>query len=370
MLTLVEEELLVEWMQREYNRNAPVTAEEAKVQTRIILKARTGEEYTGSLRYWYESFHARHPELTVRVAEVMSSSRLNAEAKEKNIAHFFTLLKAFSHLKPEQIYAADETGLDGDGSRVQHVIVPTNTSRVYRKGSSYREHTSITHTGNGKGESLPSMFMFKGKKQIDSVLVQQMEEYAPKSLYGIQENGYFTGVNTCDMLRHLDKHSLSPRPLLLIMDGATGHLDTEAAELAKTLNIDILLLPSHTTHILQVADVSIFHAFKAAWRAECAKRRLEKRRTCVRGETGISKTDIIPLAVNAWDRAVTPSNVIAGFRRTGIYPYDPLAYKRTVASHLRTESLTGLPSLLSPQSLGSQEMPPSPQTRPRYTLPP
>jgi len=140
------------------------------------------------------------------------------------------------------------------------------------------------------------------------------------------------------------------------MDGATGHLDTEAAELAKTLNIDILLLPSHTTHILQVADVSIFHAFKAAWRAECAKRRLEKRRTCVRGETGISKTDIIPLAVNAWDRAVTPSNVIAGFRRTGIYPYDPLAYKRTVASHLRTESLTGLPSLLSPQSLGSQEM--------------
>ena len=141
LLSQVAEELLVQWMQREYNRNAPVTAEEAKVQARIILKDGTGEEYRGSLRYWYESFHSRHPELTVRVAEVMSSSRLNAEGKEKNIAHFFSLLKTFSHLRPKQIYAADETGLDGDGSRIQKVIVPTNTPRVYRKGSSYREHT-------------------------------------------------------------------------------------------------------------------------------------------------------------------------------------------------------------------------------------
>jgi hypothetical protein len=356
LLTSVEEELLVQWMQREVNMNAPITSEEAKDQARLIIKGRTGVEYTGSLRHWYSAFRARHPELTERAAEIMPSSRLNAELKEGNIAHFFTLLARFRHLTPSQIYAADETGLDGDGSRRQKVIVPTNTRRVYRKGSSYREHTSILHMANASGESVPPVFIFKAKKKIDTTLVRQMAEYAPEGLYGVQESGYFTSINTSALLQHMHKHSASPRPLLLIMDGAGGHLDAESAKLALSLSIDILLLPSHTTHILQVADVAVFRPFKEAWKAQCAKRRQEKRRSTVRGHCGIHQTDIIPMAMAAWDRAMTSTNVISGFRRTGIFPYDPLAYKRTVASHLRTDSLTGLPPLLSPASFTTQQL--------------
>jgi hypothetical protein len=356
LLTSVEEELLVQWMQREVNMNAPITPEEAKDQARLILKQRTGKEHTGSLKCWYTAFKARHPELTERVAEIMPSSRLNAEQKEGNISRFFGLLADFRHLTPSQIYAADETGLDGDGSRRQTVIVPTNTPRVYRKGSSYREHTSILHMANALGESVPPVFIFKGKKKIDVQMVQQMAELAPSSLYGVQENGYFTSINTSALLKHLDSHSTSPRPLLLIMDGAGGHLNAESARLATTLKIDILLLPAHTTHVLQVADVAVFRPFKEAWKGQCAKRRREKRASTARGEGGIHKTDIIPMAMAAWDSAMTSSNVISGFRRTGIFPFDPLAYKRTVASHLRTDSLTGLPSLLSLASFSTHKM--------------
>ena len=356
VLTSVEEELFVQWMQREVNMNAPITPEEAKEQARLIIEQRTGAVYTGSLRYWLAAFRKRHPELTARIAEVMPSSRLNAEQKEGNIARFFTLLAQFRHLTPSQIYAADETGLDGDGSRRQKVIVPTGTPRVYRKGSSYREHTSILHMANADGESVPPVFIFKAKKKIDAMLVQQLADLAPSALYGIQESGYFTSINTSAILQHLDRHSASPRPLLLIMDGASGHLDPESAKLANTLRIDILLLPAHTTHILQVADVAVFRPFEEAWKGQCAKRRREKRRSSARGDCGIHQTDIIPMAMAAWDRAMTSSNVISGFRRTGIFPFDPLAYKRTVASHLRTDSLTGLPPLLSPASFTDQQM--------------
>jgi hypothetical protein len=356
LLTAVEEELLVQWMQRELNMNAPITPEEAKDQARLIIQQRTGEEYTGSLKYWYTAFRARHPELTERIAEIMPSSRLNAEQKEENIARFFTLLAQFSHLTPSQIYAADETGLDGDGSRRQKVIVPTNTPRVYRKGSSYREHTSILHMANAVGESLPPVFIFKAKKKIDAMLVQQLADLAPLALYGIHESGYFTSINTSAVLQHLDRHSTSPRPLLLIMDGAGGHLDAESTKLAIELEIHILLLPAHTTHVLQVADVSVFRPFKQAWKAQCAKRRREKRRSNARGDSGIHQTDIVSLAMAAWSAAMTSTNVISGFRRTGIFPFDPLAYKRTVASHLRTDSLTGLPPLLSPASFTTQQL--------------
>ena len=43
-----------------------------------------------------------------------------------------------------------------------------------------------------------------------------------------------------------------------------------------------------------------------------------------------------------------PENVKSGFRRTGIYPFNPLAYLKTVASHNKPTSLTLLPPLLSP----------------------
>ena len=53
----------------------------------------------------------------------------------------------------------------------------------------------------------------------------------------------------------------------------------------------------------------------------------------------------MPAAVEAWKAAVTPANVIAGFRRTGIHPYDPEAWKLT--STKEVVRLGGLPLLVS-----------------------
>ena len=52
--------------------------------------------------------------------------------------------------------------------------------------------------------------------------------------------------------------------------------------------------------------------------------------------------------------------MISGFRATGIYPYDPVAYKKTAASHTNTSSLTGCPSLLLSSSLLARVMSGSP----------
>jgi len=63
-------------------------------------------------------------------------------------------------------------------------------------------------------------------------------------------------------------------------------------------------------------------------------------------DRSIRKTDIIPLVVKAWSRAMTAKNVKSGFMRSGIYPFDPQAYKNNEVKHL--ESLSGLPLLLTP----------------------
>jgi hypothetical protein len=109
-----------------------------------------------------------------------------------------------------------------------------------------------------------------------------------------------------------------------------------------------------------VADVGVFHSFKVHWRRECSKRRAEKRTQCDRDDVGIKRSDIIPLAVAAWNRACKVENVVSGFRRTGIYPYNPNEYKKTAASHSNTTSLTGCPSLLLSPSLSSDILVESP----------
>lgn len=350
MLTAVEEELLVQWTVREYNMNLPVTKLELKARARELYQQRTGLEWSGPLRNWYFAFMGRHPSLSVRQPENMSKVRLMAEKRDENIAKFFELLLPWKNLPCVQIYAADETGLNGDGSRTEKVIAPVGVKRVYRKSAGYYEHTSILHIANGAGCSIPSVWIFKGTK-LDVDLAQQMEQHSPLSAYGAQENGYFTGGHTLPVFQHLVKYAVPQRPLLLIMDGASGHIDNASLEYAASNQIEVLLLPSHCTHLLQVADVAVFRAFKQYWRNECSKRRSEKRVTCGREDVGIKRCDIIPLAVTAWNHACVPENVISGFRRTGIYPYDPNAYKKTAASHTKSTSLTGCPSLLLSPSL-------------------
>ena len=298
MLTCIEEELLVQWVVREYNMNLPVTKSELMALAQALYRERTGEEWPGLLRNWYYAFMKRHCELSKRLPENMSKVRLVAEQREIYIARWFELLLPYKDLPPSQIYTADETGLSGDGSRTETVIVPRGAKRVYRKSVGYYEHTSLLHIGNAVGDSLPSVWIFKGTK-LDVDLAQQMEEFSPLSTYGTQENGYFTAGHSLAVLQHFVRYAVRIRPLLLIMDGASGHLDGASIDYAANNDIHILLLPSHCTHLLQVADVSVFHAFKAYWRSECSRRRSEKRVECDREDVGIKRSDIIPLAVAA-----------------------------------------------------------------------
>ena len=148
-------------------------------------------------------------------------------------------------------------GLDGDGVRRELVLAPTSSPRVFRQQDSYREHTSTTHIGNAMGQSLPPVLCFEGKL-LDADIAEQVSQWDEHALYGVQENGYFTNSHTLQLLQHIDQHAVKARPLLLILDGAKGHIDLDAAQFAVKRRIRILLLPSNCTHFLQVADVSVF----------------------------------------------------------------------------------------------------------------
>jgi hypothetical protein len=53
---------------------------------------------------------------------------------------------------------------------------------------------------------------------------------------------------------------------LLILDGHNSHITLEVARAAKSVGLDLISLPLHTSHALQPLDVSIFKPFKQFFR--------------------------------------------------------------------------------------------------------
>ena len=55
---------------------------------------------------------------------------------------------------------------------------------------------------------------------------------------------------------------------LLILDGHGSHVGLETMQLAASMGLDIVTIPSHTSHALQPLDVNCFKPFKSAYKKE------------------------------------------------------------------------------------------------------
>ena len=80
------------------------------------------------------------------------------------------------------------------------------------------------------------------------------------------------------------------------------------------MGIDLLTLPAHTTHRLQLLEVSVFGPFKSYFGAE--------RAAWMEKNPGIEvkREELAELATKTFKRALTPSNIMVGYRWTDIQP--------------------------------------------------
>jgi len=88
----------------------------------------------------------------------------------------------------------------------------------------------------------------------------------------------------------------------------------QTVEEENNFDIDLLTFPAHTTHILQPLDVIVFGPFKNYFRVEQASWMGKNPWVEVR------RFGLAELASKEFKRALTPSNIKARFRRTGIWP--------------------------------------------------
>ena len=106
---------------------------------------------------------------------------------------------------------------------------------------------------------------------------------------------------------------------LVILDGHKSHVNLEVLMKAKENGIDMISLPSHTSHELQPLDKACFKPFKVAFRAYRDLWALKHQGQKCR------KEDLAQWASLAFKKALTKKNIMSGFRATGIWPLNPQA---------------------------------------------
>lgn len=107
-------------------------------------------------------------------------------------------------------------------------------------------------------------------------------------------------------------------PVLLLLDGYATHVkNLDIIDLARKNNVIILCFPPHTTHRLQPLDVSFMGPLSTFY-SQQLDYWLVNHPGRVVGLHQISK-----IFGEAFIKAANIKNACSGFKKTGIFPYDP-----------------------------------------------
>ncbi|KAI5635189.1 DDE superfamily endonuclease domain-containing protein [Phthorimaea operculella] len=267
---------------------------------------------------WLQSFLKRNPEISIRKSEGVSLARCEALNREEVNAYYDILYKILEDYdlfdKPSHIFNMDESGFQLN-NRPGHVLAKKGSKAVSTVTSTEKGETiTVIACCNAEGVFLPPACIMKGKNKK-----QEWQDGMPPGsvLYMSQKSAY---INAAIFFEWLKTHFLPRKPagkVLLCLDGHTSHCNSvEMLEFAAANDICLFTLPSHTTHYLQTLDRSVFKSLKAHYYEACRMwLKLNPGRRLTRLQFG-------ELLSTAWGKGATYENATAGFKATGVYPFN------------------------------------------------
>jgi len=92
------------------------------------------------------------------------------------------------------------------------------------------------------------------------------------------------------------------------------------------------VLLSHCTHALQPLDVVLFSPLKQSWAATVAEHEFNGK--------SVTKDNFIKVYSSAHLHAFTKANILAAFRKTGIYPFNPLVITKAQMAPSTMDSIS------------------------------
>lgn len=325
---------------------------------------------------WWRGFRSRHPEISLRKPEPLSTMRSRMMNRVVVSNYFSELLHLISHhsLTPDLIWNMDETGKQFE-HRPTTVVARKGVKSLPGRTGNSKENVTILACVNAQGGALPPMCIAKGKTPRCLESFATMDS-PPGTLWTYQERAWM-----CDLLGEMWFSqvfipNIGPkRPQLLILDSHSSHEVLGLLQEAVRENIIILAMPPHTSHHLQPLDKCVFGPFSHAYDKACTDLLSEH------PDLLINKTTWPRVFNTAYTAAFTKENIVSGFRATGIWPPNPSAIPesafapsllydkaqdRSSSSTISSSAVSNTPVL---QLLTDSEMPPSLTESPTFKEP-
>ena len=270
---------------------------------------------------WWSAFVRRQGNLSLRRGDSTAQVRFSA-INEATIAQYFSLLKDVLDTNnllgnPQQIYNVDESGIPLN-FKTPNVVARKGAKKVRYRHAGKKGQITIVGCVNAAGQAIPPLVVFDAKKLNHTWTSGEF----PGTQYGLSDSGWMTtGLFESWLNEHFLRHAVSSRPLLLLLDGHSTHYQPEVIRLARENEVIMLCLPQHSTHEAQPLDVGVFGPLKAHWTNVCHE--------YFQSNPGkvLSKFNFNSLFARAWMKCIQPENIINGFKKCGVYPFNPKAIK-------------------------------------------
>ena len=245
------------------------------------------------------------------------SREVDKTATREEIDTYFARLK---QLREEHKYSAaniynfDETMLDFSAPKPK-VVVPSSAKYGVIEAKELDFHITLGLCISADGKHVCPLLILPLKN-----FPQDLNEYAGCYCWSGQTSGWMTKEifeQYIDrvFVPHVQSKRKENERVLLVLDGHSSRSNDKLMERLKAHRIDVLVLPAHSSHILQPLDLTVNGEFKKALTRKRHDMSFENRPKL--------RQSLLKSTKFALHMALFEDTVMSGFARSGIEPLSP-----------------------------------------------
>jgi hypothetical protein len=348
-LSPAEEKALAEWIRIQDALNQPPSHRQVRLAAQRMLLVSGSETKLGST--WITSFIRRNPRIKPKKGTRLEKSRAEAITPNKLMKMYAIFEEpAIKAIRAQNRWNVDETGIMDGQNRPGYFLGRAETKDCQVKTQKRSDWRSIIECISAEGNALPPTVIFSGKNVQQQWFPddEQGQDKLKRWTFVCTDNGYTSNQVSLEWLQKVFLPMTNPGGKdwrLLVVDGHESHVSDDFLTECVANRVWLACLPSHSTHITQPLDVSVFCSLKVRYRQYVDQMAL------ISGADALSKEDFLLCYHRAREEGITARNIRSGWRQTGLWPLDvsiPLANPRltkptdeAIASVTRTTPTKG-----------------------------
>lgn len=214
--------------------------------------------------------------------------------------------------KPSKIWNADETGFNM-GSNKSKVIGPTRRDLGVPHISFGKQRLTVMFCGSASGQMMLPFLVYpepkpRGYNPLNGSIDGTDLAYTKK--------GWMDRATFSKFIDHFDRYAGVERPVLLLFDSVSSHVDHDVFMKAKSKGIELYRILPNATHLMQPLDKGVFGPLKSKWHLTSRKYTREN------PGKAIGKENFAVKLSETFLHFYKPLTVINAFKSAGIYPVD------------------------------------------------